>query len=42
MVATQHSDEGVQLQVQLPSATLEATVVKKPFYDPNKAITKSA
>ena len=42
MVATEYSDEGAQLQVQLPSATLEATVVKKPFYDPNKAITKSA
>ena len=41
MVASEYSGEGTQVQVQLRDSTMDATVVKKPFYDPNKAITKS-
>ena len=41
MVAAEYSGEGTQVQVQLRDSTMDATVVKKPFYDPNKAITKS-
>ena len=42
MVAAEYADEGTEIQVQLPESVLAATVVKKPFYDPNKAITRSA
>jgi len=41
MVAAEYADEGTEIQVQLPESVLAATVVKKPFYDPNKAITRS-
>jgi len=40
MVAIENSDEGTQLEVQLPDVQSQATVVEKPFYDPKKAITK--
>ena len=42
MLATEYAEEGTQLRVQLPDSVVEATVVKKPFYDPDKSITKSA
>ena len=42
MLATEYSEEGTKVQVQLPDSMVEATVVKKPFYDPDKSITKSA
>ncbi len=42
MVAMEHSESGTQVQVARPDCTLEATVVKKPFYDPTKVIATSA
>ena len=42
MVATEYSELGTQLDVQLPAGSVTATVVKKPFFDPNKKITSGS
>ena len=39
MVAIEFAQIGRQLEVQLPSGMVAATVVEKPFYDPKKNIT---
>ena len=39
MVATEYSELDMQLDVQLPAGSVSATVVQKPFFDPNKNIT---
>lgn len=39
MIKTEFADTGTQLEVQLPAGAVSATVVDKPFYDPNKKIT---
>ncbi len=39
MVATEFAELGIQLEVQLPTGMVKATVVEKPFYDPKKKIT---
>lgn len=41
MVATEFSETGMQLEVQLPTGPAAATVVEKPFYDPKKKITSA-
>ena len=42
MVATEYSELGTHLDVQLPAGSVTATVVKKPFFDPNKKITSGS
>ena len=42
MVEIDHSDLGTPLKIDSPFGELHATVVKKPFFDPNKEITMSA
>ena len=39
MVESDSSEPGTQLEVQQPTESVSATIVKKPFYDPNKKIT---
>jgi len=42
MVETSYLKPDTQLAVQLPAETVTATVVKKPFYDPEKKITTAS
>lgn len=41
MVGVEHADLGTRLEVETPHGTLMATVVEKPFFDPNKSIASS-
>ena len=41
MVSTKVADIGTELEVRMPDGIVSAKVVNKPFYDPNKKITKS-
>ena len=38
MVAIDHSDIGMELDVAMPQGSAKATVVEKPFYDPKKQL----
>lgn len=42
MTAVEHAALGTELQVQTPTETLAAEVVKKPFFDPKKTIATGA
>ena len=42
MVEINHSNLGTPLKIDSPFGERNATVVKKPFFDPNKEITMSA
>jgi len=41
MVPTEHSDLGTELRVEHPEGPRTASVVKKPFLDPEKEIPKA-
>jgi len=41
MLSVEYAATGTTLDVQMPTGTVEATVVEKPFYDPKKKITTS-
>ena len=42
MVSTETASRGITHEVELPEGTAQAVVIEKPFYDPNKQITKRA
>jgi aminomethyltransferase len=41
MVDIDHSQIGTELSVQIPTGTVPATVVAKPFFDPKKSIASA-
>ena len=40
MISIEHSSQGNILDIETPKGNFKAEIVEKPFYDPNKKITK--